>query len=147
MLEVSKMKVKDIMSTDVVCLSRDDTVEHAAQLMQQNDIGSIPVCEGATVIGIVTDRDITLRSVGAGGDAYQTVGQIMTPNPVVAQPETDVHEAARLMSANQIRRIPIVQQGSLVGIVALGDISVEPQLQDNAEEALKSISQPGHPFQ
>ena len=67
----------------------------------------------------------------------------MTPNPVVAQPETDIHDAARLMSDNQIRRIPIVQQGSLVGIVSLGDISTDPQLQDNAEQALKNISQPG----
>ncbi len=137
------MKVKDIMSTDVVCLSRDDTVEHAAQLMEQNGIGSIPVCEGSTVVGIVTDRDITLRSVASSSGTNQTVGQVMTPNPVVAQPETDIHEAARLMSDNQIRRIPIVQQGSLVGIVSLGDISTDPQLQDNAEQALKNISQPG----
>jgi CBS domain-containing protein len=137
------MKVKDIMSRDVVCLSKDDTVEHAAQLMEQNGIGSIPVCDGSSVVGIVTDRDITLRSVGAGVEGHQTVGQIMTPNPVVAQPETDVHEAAKLMSDHQIRRIPIVQQGSLVGIVSLGDISVDPKLQDNAEQALNSISQPG----
>ena len=137
------MKVKDIMSTDVVCLSRDDTVEHAAQLMEQNGIGSIPVCDGSTVVGIVTDRDITLRTVASGSGMNQTVGQVMTPNPVVAQPETDIHDAARLMSDNQIRRIPIVQQGSLVGIVSLGDISTDPQLQDNAEQALKNISQPG----
>ena len=137
------MKVKDIMSTDVVCLSRDDTVEHAAQLMEQNGIGSIRVCDGSTVVGIVTDRDITLRTVASGSGMNQTVGQVMTPNPVVAQPETDIHDAARLMSDNQIRRIPIVQQGSLVGIVSLGDISTDPQLQDNAEQALKNISQPG----
>ena len=137
------MKVKDIMSTDVVCLNRDDTVEHAAQLMEQNGIGSIPVCEGSTVVGIVTDRDITLRTVASGSGTNQTVGQVMTPNPVVVQPDTDIHEAARLMSDNQIRRIPIVQQGSLVGIVSLGDISTDPQLQDNAEQALKNISQPG----
>ena len=137
------MKVKDIMSTDVVCLSRDDTVEHAAQLMEQNGIGSIPVCDGSTVVGIVTDRDITLRTVASGSGMNQTVGQVMTINPVVAQPETDIHDAARLMSDNQIRRIPIVQQGNLVGIVSLGDISTDPQLQDNAEQALKNISQPG----
>jgi CBS domain-containing protein len=137
------MKVKDIMSTDVVCLSRDDTVERAAQLMDQNDIGSIPVCDGSTVVGIVTDRDIALRSVGAGDGGRQTVGQIMTTSPVVAEPETDVHEVERLMSEHQIRRIPIVQQGSLVGIVSLGDISTDPQLQAGAEQALSNISQPG----
>ena len=137
------MKVKDIMSTDVVCLSRDDTVERAAQLMDQNDIGSIPVCDGSTVVGIVTDRDIALRSMGTGGDGRQTVGQIMTASPVVADPEADVHEVAKLMSEHQVRRIPIVQQGSLVGIVSLGDISTDPQLQDGAEQALSNISQPG----
>jgi len=137
------MKAKDIMSTDVVCVSRDDTVEHAAQLMEQNDIGAIPVCDGSRVVGIVTDRDITVRSVGEGGDGHQTVGQIMTPNPVVANPDMDVHEVARMMSDHQVRRIPIVQQGSLVGIVSLGDISTEPQLEDNAEQALSNISQPG----
>jgi len=137
------MKAKDIMSTDVVCLSRDDTVERAAQLMEQNDIGAIPVCDGSRVVGIVTDRDIALRSLGAGGDGHQTVGQIMTTHPVVADPETDVHEVARLMSEHQVRRNPIVQQGSLVGIVSLGDISKEPQLEDNAEIALSNISQPG----
>jgi CBS domain-containing protein len=137
------MKAKDIMSTDVVCLSRDDTVEHAAQLMNQNDIGAIPVCDGSRVVGIVTDRDIALRSVGTGGDSRQTVGQIMTTSPVVTDPEADVHEVARLMSQHQIRRIPIVQQGSLVGIVSLGDISTDPQLQHGAEQALSNISQPG----
>jgi CBS domain-containing protein len=137
------MKAKDIMSTDVVCLSRVDTVEHAAQLMNQNDIGAIPVCDGSRVVGIVTDRDIALRSVGTGGDSRQTVGQIMTTSPVVTDPEADVHEVARLMSQHQIRRIPIVQQGSLVGIVSLGDISTDPQLQHGAEQALSNISQPG----
>ena len=85
------MKVKDIMTTDVVCLSRDDTVERAAQLMDQNDIGAIPVCDGSTVIGIVTDRDIALRCLGEGGDGTQKVEKVMTPNPVVADPEADFH--------------------------------------------------------
>ena len=67
----------------------------------------------------------------------------MTTSPVVTDPEADVHEVARLMSQHQIRRIPIVQQGSLVGIVSLGDISTDPQLQHGAEQALSNISQPG----
>ena len=67
----------------------------------------------------------------------------MSPNPVVGDPEMDVHEVAKVMSEKQIRRMPIVDHNNLVGVVSLGDISVEPVLQDNAGEALKNISQPG----
>lgn len=138
------MYVRDIMSEDVACLSRDDTVERAAQLMEEYDVGSIPVCENERVIGIVTDRDIALRSVAHGQDVHQSVSQIMTDDPVVGNPDMDVHEAAKIMSERQIRRLPIVEGSNLVGIVALGDISVEPALQDNAEWALKNISEPSN---
>jgi predicted transcriptional regulator len=66
----------------------------------------------------------------------------MTSNPVTGSPDMDIHDAARIMSEQQIRRLPIIQNNNLVGIVSLGDISVEPTLQDNAEEALKNISEP-----
>ena len=139
------MKVKDIMTTEIASLNTDDTIERAAQLMKQYDVGSIPVCSQDKVIGIVTDRDIAVRCVASGQDTkQQRVQDIMTANPVVGNPEMNVHDAAKLMSDSQIRRLPIVDNNSLVGIVALGDISLEPQLQDNAEEALKNISQPGH---
>lgn len=127
------------MSNDIVSLHSEDSVKKAAQLMKQHDIGSIPVCSGNHVVGIVTDRDITLRSV-ASGQTTQKVGDIMTSNPVFGKPDMDVHDAARIMSEKQIRRLPIVEGGSLVGMLALKDISVEPDLQDNAEKALRNIS-------
>ena len=137
------MKVKDIMSKDIASLNSEDSVEKAAQLMKQYDVGSVPVCDRQEVVGIVTDRDIALRSTAVGQDSkQQKVREIMSSNPVVGSPEMDVHDAARIMSEQQIRRLPIVENKSLVGVVALGDISVEPTLQDNAEEALKNISQP-----
>jgi CBS domain-containing protein len=137
------MKVKEIMSKDVASLNTDDPVERAAQLMKQYDVGSIPVCRQKKVIGIVTDRDIAVRSIAIGENAkQQKVQDIMSSDPVVGSPDMDVDDAAKIMSEKQIRRLPIVDNNSLVGIVALGDISVEPGLQDNAEEALKSISQP-----
>ncbi|HEX3039366.1 MAG TPA: CBS domain-containing protein [Caproiciproducens sp.] len=137
------MKVKEIMSKDVASLNTDDSVERAAQLMKQYDVGSIPVCRQEKIIGIVTDRDIALRSIADGKDTkQQKVQEIMSSNPVVGSPDMEVDDAARIMSQKQIRRLPIVDNNSLVGIVALGDISVEPTQQDNAEEALKSISQP-----
>ena len=136
------MKVKDIMSTEIASVNSDDSIERAAQLMKQYDVGSIPVCSQEKIIGIVTDRDIALRATAQGQSQQQTVRDIMSSNPVVGSPDMDVHDAARIMSEKQIRRLPIVDQNNLVGIVALGDISVEPDLQDNAEEALKNISKP-----
>ncbi len=137
------MKVKDIMSNQIASLNSNDTIERAAQLMKQFDVGSIPVCNQEKVIGIVTDRDITLRSTAQGIDSkHQKVSEIMSQNPVIGSPDMDVNDAVRLMSERQIRRLPIVENNNLVGIVALGDISVEPSLQNNAEEALKNISQP-----
>ena len=135
------MKVKDIMSKEIASLCSEDSVEKAAQLMSQYDVGSIPVCSDEKVIGIVTDRDIALRSIANGQNTkQQKVRDIMSSNPVVGSPEMDVHDAARVMSQEQIRRLPIVDHNNLVGIISLGDISVEPDLQDNAEEALKKIS-------
>ena len=137
------MKIKEIMSKDVACLNPEDSIEKAAQLMKQYNVGSIPVCSNNMVTGIVTDRDIALRSVASGQDSEQRkVSDIMTPNPIVGNPEMDVHNAAKIMSEEQIRRLPVVENNTLVGIVSLGDISLEPILSDNAQDALKSISQP-----
>lgn len=138
------MKVKNIMSRDVACLSPEDTVEKAAQLMDQRGIGSLPVWDQGKVVGMVTDRDIVLRSTAKGQSADQKkVRDVMSTNPVTGSPEMDVDEAAKIMSEKQIRRLPIVDHDNLVGVVALGDISVEPSLQDNAGKALKNISKPG----
>jgi CBS domain-containing protein len=137
------LKVKEIMSKDIASLRSDDSVERAAQLMKQYNCGSIPVCTQDKIIGIVTDRDIAVRSVAAGNTTSQKVGDIMTGEVVFGSPEMDVNDAARLMSDRQIRRLPIVENNSLIGIVALGDISLEPACQDSAEDALKNISMPG----
>ena len=136
------MQVKDIMSTDVATVQANDTIEQAARLMEMHNVGSIPVMDHERVIGIITDRDIALRSVAHGQNGRRRVSDVMSANPVVGTPDMDVHDAAGLMSNRKIRRLPIVQNNALVGIVALGDISTEPTLQDNAEEALKNISQP-----
>ncbi|MBL4933288.1 MULTISPECIES: CBS domain-containing protein [Clostridium] len=137
------MQVKDIMSKDLVSLSQDDSVERAAQMMKQFDIGSIPVCQEQNLVGVVTDRDIAVRSVATGQNtSIQKIKDVMTSKPVTGTPDMDIHDAAKIMSDQQIRRLPIIQNNNLVGIVALGDISVEPTLQDNAEDALKNISQP-----
>ncbi len=134
------MKLRDIMSREVACLSAEDTVEKAAKLMKTYNVGSIPICAQNSVIGIITDRDIALRAIAVGDDGYLQVKKVMTANPVVGTPDMDVEDAVRIMSENQIRRLPVVENNRLVGIVSLGDISVEPRLQDEAEIALKNIS-------
>ena len=130
------------MSRQIASLNSDDSVEKAAQLMKAYNVGSLPICAQNSVIGIVTDRDIALRAVANGDDGNQEIREVMTANPVVGTPDMDVDDAVRLMSEKQIRRLPIVENNALVGMVSLGDISVEPKLQDNAEIALKNISKP-----
>lgn len=136
------MKVKDIMTTNLICVGADEPVERAAQIMKEHNVGSVPVCEGERVIGIVTDRDITLRHVAHSGAKNKSVSDVMTYNPVLGSPDMEAGDAAELMGEKQIRRLPIVEGSALVGIVALGDLSVQPKLKDNAGKALSGISEP-----
>jgi CBS domain-containing protein len=137
------MKIRDIMTKDIATLRSDDTIERAARLMRQYDVGSIPVCTDDKIIGIVTDRDIAVRSVAPGQIDRQRVSDVMSTNLVVGNPDMDVQDAASIMSDRQIRRLPIVENNKLVGIVSLGDISLEPTATNSAKEALRNISEPG----
>lgn len=137
------MKVKDIMSGSVANVQGNETVERAAQLMKQYRCGSIPVCSQGRVEGIITDRDIAIRTVASGQNAkQQKVQDIMTASPATGTPEMDVCDAAKLMSEHQIRRLPIVNSDDIVGILSLCDISVKPEAKADAGNALNAISQP-----
>jgi len=137
------MKVFEIMTKEVISLSADDTAEHAARLMHEHNIGSIPVNTKEKVIGIVTDRDIILRCIAKGIDIKsQKVRDIMTSNPVVVDENINVEDATRIMSERQIRRLPITSSNQLIGIVTLGDLALEPNLRKDATEALSEISIP-----
>jgi CBS domain-containing protein len=140
------MQIKDVMTKDVASVFADDSVQRAAKLMNEYNIGSVPVISNEKVVGIITDRDITLRCVAKGEDTKNIpVRDVMTSNPVTGAPTMDVHDAARIMSERQIRRLPVVDNNNLVGMVALGDLAVEPNLTDDAAEALKDISIPASP--
>lgn len=137
------MKISEIMTKDVISLSVEDTVEHAAILMKEHNIGSIPVRSSQKIVGIVTDRDIIMRSAAEGSDIKtQKVRDIMTSNPVLGDQNINVDDAARIMSERQIRRLPIVSNNELVGMVSLGDLAVEPNLHKEASDALSEISIP-----
>jgi CBS domain-containing protein len=137
------MKISEIMSKDVISLYVEDTVEHAAMLMREHNIGSIPVRSEDKVVGIVTDRDIIMRCVAEGSDMkMQNVREIMTSNPVLGDVNINTDDAARIMSERQIRRLPIVSNNELVGMISLGDFAVEPNLHKEASEALSEICVP-----
>ncbi len=134
------MKVKQIMTTDVSTVAPTDTVTKAASLMGQLDVGSIPVIDNSRVVGIITDRDIVLRGVANGKGANQHISEVMTTNVKFATPDMDVHTVADIMAENQIRRLPVVENDKLVGIVAIGDLAVENIFENEAGEALHTIS-------
>ncbi|HPL99748.1 MAG TPA: CBS domain-containing protein [Bacillota bacterium] len=134
------MKVKQIMTTDVSTVTPNDTVTKAASIMKQLNVGSVPVIDGSRVVGIVTDRDITLRGIAKGGDPNQKISEIMTSDVKYATPDMDVHAVADLMAENQVRRLPVIDNDKLVGIVAIGDLAVENIFENEAGEALHNIS-------
>lgn len=135
------MKVQDIMTTEVATASPDSTLEEVASMMKEEDTGAIPVLDEDELVGIITDRDIVVRCIAEGKDATETtVEDILSEDPVTISPDADVEEAARLMSERQIRRLPVVDDGELVGMVSLGDIAVKEVDEEPAAEALEGVS-------
>lgn len=121
------MKVKDCMSTNVCCCTPESKIADVAKEMQSNHVGCIPVCDcDNKVVGVLTDRDIILRTIACDKDAKQTpVSDVMTCNTCCCTPDTDVEEATKLMSELQIRRIPVCDdQNKIVGILSLGDLAL-----------------------
>lgn len=140
------MELRDIMTVNVESVGRNSSLEEAARLMKEYNVGAIPVCEGDNIIGIVTDRDIVLRGAADGNKlSWGTCGDVMTSNLITGTPEMDVHEAARIMADHQVRRLPVVENGKLVGIVALGDLAVDSKFINEAGDALNDISKPSKP--
>lgn len=138
--------LKDIMTQNVATISPQQSAQEAAQLMSQHNVGSIPVVENNSCVGIVTDRDIALRAVSQGRDPKTTrVQEVMTSGIVTGAPEMDVHEAADLMAQQQIRRLPVIENGKITGIVALGDLATQNIYQNEAGQALSNISEPAAP--
>jgi CBS domain-containing protein len=118
--------VEEIMTTNPRTVNVDDTVQDAAGVMRDNDIGDAIVIEDGEVTGIVTDRDIVVRAVAEGRDASSTaIGDVGTSGIQAIEPDATVDDALRMMRENDIRRLPVVKNGRPVGIVSLGDLAVE----------------------
>lgn len=137
--------LRDVMTTNVVSVSPQQTVQEAARLMKEHNVGSLPVVENGQLKGIITDRDITVRATAQGKEDETLVAEVMTSSTVEASPDMDVHQAAQLMAQHQIRRLPVVENNRLVGMVALGDLATREIYQDEAQEALSDISSPSEP--
>ncbi|MFC4076945.1 CBS domain-containing protein [Salinithrix halophila] len=132
-------QMRDIMTTQVATVTPQDNIQQAAGLMKQHNVGVIPVVENGVLRGVVTDRDLVLRSV-ADNNGAATVAEVMTTDVITADPTMTVDEASRLMAERQIRRLPIVENNQLVGIVALGDLAARQQHAGEAGVALSNIS-------
>src|SRR5690554_1618633 len=140
------LKIRDIMTRDVAYTNPDETVTEAARLMQKHNIGAIPVCDENGVIGILTDRDIVVRNVAHGTDPHMTkVRDVMTSQVRAAFLDMDAGDVTKMMAGSRIRRIPVVEDNRLVGIVSLGDMATDMRLDMEASEALSEISRPSRP--
>jgi CBS domain-containing protein len=134
------LKIKEIMTTDVRTVSANDSITEAASIMKQLDVGAIPVIDKDILVGIITDRDMVLRAVAEGKNPSERVSTIMTTDITTVNSDMDVHKVADLMASKQIRRLPIVDNNQLVGIVSIGDMAVEDIFENEAGEALHTIS-------
>ena len=137
------MVVRDLMNPGVVSVEPTSTAAAAARLISRHNVGALPVCGGdGKLRGVVTDRDIVLRCVAAEDDPAQTpVRDIMTRSCVTVSPNADCREAARLMSAQQVRRLPVVEEGKVVGMLSLGDLAKSHRMDMEAAHALSEISE------
>ncbi|WP_258171319.1 CBS domain-containing protein [Paenibacillus sp. R14(2021)] len=133
--------VKDLMSKDCVTATLQDNVFELAVLMRDHDIGFVPIVDGKKLIGTVTDRDLVVRGYAEKHSGSTAVSEVMTTDVWSITTNTSVDEAARLMADHQIRRLPVVENGSLVGIVAIGDLAVRDIFVNEAGDALSRISE------
>jgi CBS domain-containing protein len=136
------MQVKDLMSSGVITITPDENASLAARLLARHNIGALPVCTSeGSLRGILTDRDIVLRCIAAESQPENTlVRDIMTKNVVSVSPEDDLREATRLMASEQIRRLPVVENGTIVGMLSLGDLAKTQMFDMEASKALSEIS-------
>ena len=136
------MKVCDIMTSKVICIGQDEPISSAARLLKRHNIGSVPVCDdGGRLKGIVTDRDIVLRCVAADTDPKDIkVSEIMSRGVITTGPFEMVEKASHLMSDDQVRRLPVLDNGRVVGMVALCDLARNYDCEMEASEALTEIS-------
>jgi CBS domain-containing protein len=134
------MNIRDVMTPNPSCVSPEDSIQNAARIMRDMDTGAVPVVENGRPVGIVTDRDIVIRGVAEDGQLNRPVREIVTGSVVCASPDMSTREAADLMSEHQVRRLPVVENERLVGIVSIGDLAVKEGKDRRIGDTLQDIS-------
>ena len=134
------MHIREVMTPNPRTVTPDDTIQSAACIMRDEDTGAVPVVDNGRPIGIVTDRDIVVRAV-AEGELNRPVRDIVSGDVVTVPPDMSTREAAELMSEHQVRRLPVVENERLVGIVSIGDLAVKDGNDKRIGDALQDISQ------
>jgi CBS domain-containing protein len=134
--------VRDAMSEDPRSIGASAAVVEAARLMREADIGSLPITDDENLVGMITDRDITMRIVAEAADPQRTpVGDVCSRDVISVAPESDLEEALQLMARHQVRRLPVVENGRLVGIVAQADIALREN-ETKTGALVEAISKP-----
>lgn len=134
------MKVRDVMTRDVVVARPDDTIQSVASHMASGGFGFVPVCDGERLVGTLTDRDLAVRALAIGASPETRASEVMTHDVAWCRDDEDLKTVLHLMSERQVRRLPIVDKDNkLVGVVSLGDLSIRVK-EKYAGEALESIS-------
>ncbi len=135
--------VSEIMSRDVQVIQPQESLRRAAQQMQALEVGSLPVCDGERLLGMLTDRDITVRGVAAGLDPDSAcVSDVMSPDIEFCTADQDTEEVMRVMGERQVRRLPVVDENKhVVGIVSLGDVATRQP--GHIDDTVRQISEPG----
>jgi CBS domain-containing protein len=137
------MKIREIMSANIVKATPDNTLTDIALMMKNEDIGVLPAVEDDELIGIVTDRDIVVRAIADGKDpSSTTVAEIVSEDVESVSPDDNVEKAAKIMADRQIRRLPVVEDRRVAGMVSLGDIAVKDKGEEGfAARALEGVSE------
>ena len=138
------MKLSEIMTRDVIVMQPDDSLQSAAKIMRDRNIGFLPVCDGEDLLGVISDRDITIRALADGMDATIMLGRdLMTTPAIYCFDDQDISEAAKIMEENQIRRLVILNRDDkrLVGVISLGDLA-RNETADRSGKVLQKVSEP-----
>ena len=134
--------IRDAMTEDPRSIGASESVVDAARLMREGDIGSLPIIDGEQLLGMITDRDITMRVVSEAADPKTTsVGDVCSKDVISVEADKDHEEALALMARHQVRRLPVVENGMLVGIVAQADIA-RTENETKTGELVEAISEP-----
>ena len=135
------MNIRDVMTPNPRVVSPGDSIQNAARIMRDCDTGAVPVVDNGRPVGMVTDRDIVIRAVAEDGQLNRLVRDIVSSGVVCASPDMSTREAEELMSGHQIRRLPVVENDRIVGIVSLGDIAVKEAKDKRTGDTLEHISE------